>query len=272
MQQWRLLDSGPADAYTNMALDEALLLAQGDSDAEIPTLRFYGWRPRAISLGYAQKATGVVDQKACQQAGIDIVRRTTGGRAVYHNSELTYSLTVKADNKLFSSSIRESYAAISQGLLAGLTILGIKARLTGFREAKRKTAGAQRSGACFLAPSWYEIMADGKKLIGSAQRRIKRVILQQGSIPLQMEDSFFDYWQLPEAEKLHLKTQWRQKTTALQDLTGPLSLDRIKQAFIEGFEQALPVKLAVGNLNAQEERLVKSLRLKYSSHEWNLKE
>ncbi len=276
MQQWRWLDSGPADAYANMALDEALLLAQAQGGISTPTLRFYSWRPAAISLGYAQKIEEVVDKGACRQTGVDIVRRITGGRAVYHHQELTYCLVVRADNPLFAANIGESYAAISRGLVAGLRLLGVEAELAGYsRPARiRQNKGTSPSGlrplksACFLSPSRHEIMVGGKKLLGSAQRRLKGIILQQGSLPLQMEDGS-DYWQLSAAQRANLKSQWEQQTAALWNLTGPLSLEIIKQALIKGFEQALPIKLVVDELTTREKQLAKGLRSKYQSREWN---
>ena len=276
MQQWRWLDSEPADAYTNMALDEALLLAQAQGGINTPTLRFYSWRPAAISLGYAQKIEEVVNREACRRGGVDIVRRITGGRAVYHQLELTYCLVVRADNPLFAANIGESYATIGRGLVAGLRLLGVEAELAGYsRPARtRQNKGASPFGlrplknACFLAPSRHEIMAGGKKLLGSAQRRLKGVILQQGSLPLQMDDGF-DYWQLSAAQRASLKSQWGQQTAALWDLTGPLSLEIIKQGLIKGFEQALPIKLVLDELTTREKQLAKDLLAKYQSFQWN---
>lgn len=264
MQKWRLLDCGRADAYTNMARDEALLLVQAQDKDAHPTLRFYCWKPAAISLGYAQKIEEAVDLSACKKAGIDIVRRNTGGRAVFHNYELTYSLVVKADNPLFSSNIRESYATIGRGLLAGLQKLGINAQLS-----KRNFAGINKSSLCYLAPSWYEIVVGGKKLVGSAQRRVKGIILQHGSIPLRVEDSFFDFWQLSPNQRNQLKTQWKQKTVSLYDLIGQRSVTQIKQALIEGFEQTLPIKLTHDKFTKKENTIAAQLLTKYKSAGWN---
>jgi lipoate-protein ligase A len=141
--------------------------------------------------------------------------------------------------------------------------------LAGYHQARSKPARTRQSSACFLAPSRYEIMAGGKKLLGSAQRRLQGVILQQGSLPLEMENGFLDYWQLSATRRASLKNQWGQQTAALWDLAGPLSREIIKQALIAGFEQALPIKLVPGELTAGEKQMAKGLLAKYQSPQWN---
>lgn len=152
----------------NMAADEYLL-----SISSFPVLRFYEWKPKAISLGRFQSATDI-DLDYCRSAGIDIVRRQTGGKAVLHDSELTYSFIVDGD--LLPRSIVESYQVISSALIHGLFLLGINA------EMAVRTIKNRYKSVCFSAPSVYEVVVNGKKLIGSAQRRMSGKILQHGSI------------------------------------------------------------------------------------------
>lgn len=268
LQEWRLLDYGPADAYMNMAIDEALLLAQEEENLP-PTLRFYTWRPAAVSLGYAQDAESAVNRKLCLQAGIDVVRRSTGGRAVYHESELTYALAVRAANPLFSANVKESYATISKGLLAGLKNLGLEAQFASPRHIQRKQTDVRQKNICFLSPSWYEIMVEGRKLIGSAQRRLRGTILQQGSIPLKNNDKFLEICNFPDAQTDLMRSVWAQKTAGLWDYIEPLPLDKVKEALIRGFEETLPVKLIPGEFSALEKSLTRELEIKYRSPQWN---
>ena len=153
-----------------MALDEALLqhyvnsLVKGEHPA--PTLRFYGWQPPCLSLGYAQRAEREVDFEGCTRLGVDWVRRPTGGRAILHDwSELTYSLTAMEHEPYLKGGVLESFRKISGALVEGLHRLGVEAETAG------KEARGASTAACFDAPSAYEITFGGRKLIGSAQAR-----------------------------------------------------------------------------------------------------
>src|SRR5688500_10847326 len=115
---WRVLDTGPADAFTNMAVDEALLERHA-AQALLPTLRFYAWSPAALSLGYGQPLASDIDLSCCQAMGIDVVRRTTGGRAVLHDHEVTYSVIIREDDPLAAAGILASYLTISRALIRG---------------------------------------------------------------------------------------------------------------------------------------------------------
>lgn len=185
--KWRLINSGLHPAAMNMAIDEAIMLAHSKGEVP-PTLRFYGWQPAAVSLGYFQQERAAIDEQECSRLGVDIVRRLTGGRAVLHDEELTYSIVVQENNPSIPATISASYRYLSKGLLAGLLQLGIKAHMSMPREAygkidRKKTAAS--SPACFDAPSHYELTYEGRKLIGSAQVRKYGVVLQHGSILLQ---------------------------------------------------------------------------------------
>ncbi|MEW5933385.1 MAG: biotin/lipoate A/B protein ligase family protein, partial [Bacillota bacterium] len=124
--RWRLIRDGYHDGATNMAVDEAIMLAHARGEVP-PTLRFYGWRPPALSLGYAQKAEREVDLEACRRAGVDVVRRPTGGRAVLHDREVTYSVVIST--ALFPGSVVETYRRLSAGLVEGLRLLGLQAEV-----------------------------------------------------------------------------------------------------------------------------------------------
>ena len=130
--QWRLLDTGPADGFTNMAVDEALLEVFALRVA-LTTVRFYSWSPPALSLGYAQSIEREIDVKQCTSLGIDVVRRPTGGRAVLHDHEVTYSVVISGDDPRVSSGVLAAYLTISQAMIRGLSYLGISAELLPLR-------------------------------------------------------------------------------------------------------------------------------------------
>jgi lipoyl(octanoyl) transferase len=177
MESWRVLYSPAANGALNMALDEAILEAVIRHDSP-PTVRFYAWEPPTLSLGIAQPASDA-NGEALARRGWGLVRRPTGGRAILHTDELTYSITVREDHPLAEGGVLASYRRLSRGLLAGLRGLGVDAQAES--ERARGTAGA----VCFETPSSYEITAGGRKLIGSAQARMREGLLQHGTLPLE---------------------------------------------------------------------------------------
>lgn len=177
MRQWRLIDDYPASGAYNMAVDMAILesVARGDT---LPTLRFYGWNPPCLSLGYGQRAADV-DFTRVAQMGWEVVRRPTGGRAILHTDELTYSLALPASDSIAAGSVVDSYRRISTALVVVLCELGLQP------EAYSHTEPISSGGpVCFETPSHYEITVGGRKLIGSAQVRRGGGVLQHGSLPL----------------------------------------------------------------------------------------
>ena len=176
--RWRLIRHGPATGAYNMAVDEAIGRAVAQ-EAAPPTLRFYAWEPPCVSLGRNQ-ALASVDSARCAALGYDIVRRPTGGRAILHTDELTYSVAARPENPLMAGMVLESYLRLGYGLVAGLEELGIPAE----EAPGTNRAGRDVSAACFEVPSAYEIVADGRKLLGSAQTRRSDYVLQHGSLPL----------------------------------------------------------------------------------------
>jgi len=178
---WRLIDSGPGPGAWNLALDEAIFDAVRARRSP-PTLRLYGWDAPTLSLGYAQDPARDLDAAACAAAGIAVVRRASGGRAVLHDREVTYSVAVPAGTTAFGTNLDAAYRAIAAGLLAGLRLLGVDAALA---PAVRGRARAARHPGCFASASRHEILAGGRKLVGSAQRRSGGAFLQHGSILLE---------------------------------------------------------------------------------------
>lgn len=272
---WRVLDTGVNDAAVNMAIDEAIMLAHGAGNVP-PTLRFYGWRPAALSLGYFQKARAEVDLEACARQGVDVVRRLTGGRAVLHDAELTYSLVVRADDPLVPPTITASYRYFSGGIVAGLAALGIDAAMSMPKSAYGQTGKQEHSSsACFDAPSHYEILCAGRKLVGSAQVRKNGAILQHGSLLLRFQ---------PEKLTRLLKVQSEEKRQKLTQAlagcvaslaevsNGELDRTRVRDALVNGFSAALGIGLQqVGLTEAERQMSERLAEEKYRRSEWTLR-
>jgi lipoate-protein ligase A len=267
---WRLLITDPLarNGATNMAVDEAILsgVAAGESP---PTLRFYAWQPPCVSIGYAQSMREVVDLNACRRDGVTWVRRPTGGRAILHIDELTYSVAVPASEARVQGGVVESYRRLSRGLLAGLRLLGLEAVQAEAMEEK----AADLSAACFDVPSHYEITVQGRKLVGSAQVRRQRAVLQHGALPLSGDVArLVGYLRLPGDERPALQTELRQRAIALEVALGRAVLPgEVAEALAQGFCQALNLRFERGELSSQERTLAGQLREeKYADDEWNL--
>lgn len=186
---WRLILSSPASGSWNMALDEAILESASEGHS-LPTLRLYAWQPACLSLGHTQPVADA-DLTALQSRGWELVRRPTGGKAILHVDELTYSVTGPKESCLLSGGVLDSYQRIAQALLAALRFLGLLAEArakplasAGQLSTKAGSHTDAQNPVCFEAPSNYEITVGGKKLIGSAQRRTVKGVLQHGSLPL----------------------------------------------------------------------------------------
>ncbi len=255
MEEWRLLDTGTANPAENMAIDEALLISQANGSSP-PTIRFYSWSPPAISLGYSQ-SLDEVDILACQADGVNVVRRITGGRAVLHDDELTYSIVAAENNHRIAGGITESYHKIANGLHLGLRKLGAEVEM-----ARRPEKFSDNTPACFDAPSWYELVWEGKKVTGSAQTRKKHVILQHGSIPLSLDaDKFFRLLKF-DSEKLRQKlvVSFNNKACGLDlVLNRQVTFGEVRTAVIAGMEEKLNIILTPGILSAEETEISRRL-------------
>jgi lipoate-protein ligase A len=235
MSMWRFIDSGPAPAVQNMAVDEGLL-RDAVTPGALPVLRFYTWSPAAVSLGRFQDKERAVNAEACRQRGFDIVQRITGGRAVLHCDELTYSIIARSDSALFPNDILGTYRVIAAGLLAGLRELGIAAEMV---SRSGRHAGMVKSvsqePACFSSPSWYEILVKGRKIIGSAQRRVGGAFLQHGSILIGYDHAL-------EAEVIPGGGMQDAVTCIRAEMGREVGPGEVKRAFREGFARALGMK------------------------------
>ncbi len=245
-----------------MAQDEALLLGNSGREAP-PALRFYGWQPAALSIGYAQDIERGINREAVKERGLDVVRRPTGGRGVLHQQELTYSLV--ASQALFPHGIAGSYRAISEALLLGLRKLGVRGELT------EKVEGKDIS-ACFLTSLGYEIKVNGKKIIGSAQRRRDQTLLQQGSILLETDYQALADVFLPPANisgESWLE-RMRGRVGSLAEFLGYLPQGKdIIEAVCEGFTKTFGAEFIPSELTCFEERTCRELLAgKYNKKDW----
>jgi len=274
---WRLLIDQAADGAANMARDEAILDGQAAGAAQ-PTLRLYRWSPACLSLGRFQRADAI-NRAACTRAGVAIIRRPSGGRALLHDAELTYAIIARADHPLFGDqSVLATYRQISLALLAGLRRLGVVAELTPVeRDKRRKTKDESSaassivhrpssfgSAACFDTPAAYELTIAGRKLAGSAQTRRAGSILQHGAIPL-----------TPHAKRLaallhNPPDDLGAKMIALDQAAGRrIEFGELADALMVGFRDAWGIQFEPGQLSAHEEREEQRLIAeKYSDERW----
>ncbi len=265
---WRvLIETSPRHAYANMAIDEVLL--EGQIRGEFPpTVRFYRWQPPAISIGCCQNIE-TIDVAACQLNNIVLVRRITGGRAIFHKHDFTYSIAAREDNPVISGTIMETYRKISHALLAGMRELGVQAVLS---PGEKKLAGS--GAACFDAASRYELTAGGKKLIGSAQRRKQGAVLQQGSLPLEdTSEMLFNLLKFKDQlQRLQARENYKKKATSLAEVLGRVAtFSEVAAALLKGMADVFGIKLIPGGLSPEEVAQVEILQAtKYASPDWNL--
>ena len=273
--KWYFINSGPCSPSYNMALDEALL--DWHSEGLIPpVIRFYEWNPATLSIGYFQSVEKEIDMEAVERLGLGFVRRPTGGRGVLHEHELTYSVIVTESYPDMPETVTEAYRVISEGILLGFHKLGLDAYFAvPDTEEKRKDLKKPKSAVCFDAPSWYELVVEGRKVAGSAQTRQKGVILQHGAILLDLdEEKLLQTFKFASEElRERVKKSLPQKAVAINKIIQkPVTVEDCKIAFKSGFEDALHIEMIPYSLTEEQENYVKELEYKrYANDEWNYK-
>ncbi|WP_371263688.1 biotin/lipoate A/B protein ligase family protein [Paenibacillus sp. UNC496MF] len=290
---WRFVHTGVRSAAENMAIDEAMMTAHARGLAP-PTLRFYGWREPTLSVGRFQRAERDVDFAALEARGVAFVRRPTGGRAVLHDRELTYSLVVAEGHPGLPAGVAKACAMLSAGLLGGFRRLGLDARPFGGGSggdapaaAKHAQANAaagppspgQASAACFDAPAEYEIVVEGRKIAGSAQMRADGVLLQHGSVPMELDAGLLhDVLRFPDAERRRrMRAAFERHAVAINPCLrrkglAPAAIGDLEAAFLAGFAELLGVEPEPGALTAFETELAGRLAAeKYGADAWNLR-
>lgn len=243
MESWRLIIHDAADAFTNMAIDDVLI------HGHKPTLRFYKWNPSAISIGYFQSIVEEVNLSECKIRNVDVVRRITGGGAVYHdkNGEITYSIVLPANT--ISEDILESYKKICNAITRGLNLVGINAMHAGIND----------------------IVVNGKKISGSAQTRRYGNVLQHGTILLEVNVKTMFSLLKVDIKKISDKDikKVEDRVTSIHKEVGKFDQTTIIQNIVEGFSKEFDVLFLIEQLNNEEKKLIKEKRGRYASKEWN---
>ncbi len=251
MERWRLILDPDLEGRENMAVDEAIArtMDMGEIagiEAAPPTLRLYGWQAPTISIGYTQDASRITGY------GLPVVKRITGGRAVLHDMEVTYSVVTGSANPLFSAGIGGAYSSISGCIINALKDTGIDAM---FSRGKNSRGDAAKD-ACFHTPSRYEVIVDRRKLVGSSQRRFKNSFIQHGSILFNIDSALNAAVFGPGVIE---RMAWIESFKKIDK-------DIFKKALIRRFSEGLGAKFEEGVLNRYEEKLKKDLlESRYSS-------
>jgi len=252
-RHYTLLVNTPSSASWNMAVDQALMESQAG------WIRLYQWEKPSLSLGYFQPAEDIdLSYMRNERNRLELVRRITGGKAVLHQHEWTYSIS--APVSWFPGPLRNSYNSIAKGLQKGLMDLGIETSL------QERTPAEMPGGNCFQVPGWYEILHKGKKLVGSAQIRRKGRLLQHGSLLLDKDIPLIKkLFRHEDGEMLH--------SISLKEITGGLPEDRdIVNALAKGFEKGLQCELLPGELPAElEEKIGLLVEERYGNDRWTFK-
>ncbi len=251
-EEWRLLITEGCNAARNMAIDRAVLVANSNGKVP-PTVRFYTWSPPAISIGYFQSLEEEVDINMCKDLGIDYVRRITGGGAVFHEDELTYSIVVPEAHNQISKNIMESYSRICGAIIKGLENIGI--------ESEYKPIN--------------DIITNGKKISGNAQTRKMKTVLQHGTVITDVNvERMFSVLKVPnEKIKDKMISDVKERVTSVKHVLGKtISFRKISNAMKNGFEKEFNIKLINGNLNKMEKDLTKKFEIEcFGLEEWNHK-
>lgn len=264
---WRLIEHPPARGAWNMAVDEAILEAVYQGEV-LPTLRLYAWQPACLSLGHAQPFSEV-NTATLSEKGWDLVRRPTGGRAILHVDELTYSVIAPQSEPQVKGGVLESYLNISAALLAALRLLGLNPQAN---ESSQNQNAKTPNPVCFEVPSNYEITVNGKKLVGSAQARRKDGLLQHGALPL-----YGDLTRIisalnfpnPVAQNAAKTRLLEHATTVERELGQAPTREQACQAFYEAFTTTLNLDLQPAQLTDKEiDRAEELVHEKYAHPSW----
>jgi lipoyl(octanoyl) transferase len=243
MDKWRCIISGDTNPSLNMGTDYAIWKAVGDK--KIPaTLRFYTWQPSAVSIGYNQKAEELINLEYCRQNNIPVVRRPTGGSAIFHDAELTYSFCANTDESEIFSSPLKAYISICKGIVNGFESLGITSEIRGFSEGKEPSYTREN---CFALTSRHDIVHRGQKIVGSAQRWGKNAFLQHGSILLDIRK---DKW-----ERIFINSVDFNRVSSVSDIKkSTTGTGTLIKSVKEGLEKVFDMHIVESSLTRDEEK------------------
>jgi len=249
-EKWRLLNTGYRNAFTNMAIDRAVMVSHSKKTVP-PTVRFYGWDPPAISIGYFQSLNDEVEIDICKKLNIDYVRRITGGGAVFHEDELTYSIVISESHPSIPKNILKSYGRICGAIIKGLNHIGIDSEYSPIND----------------------IISKGKKISGNAQTRKINTVLQHGTVLSNVNvEKMFSILKVPDEKiKDKLISNVKERVTSIKHILGnEPSLNEIANAMKNGFEEEFNIELKEGDLTKEEIELTKKFENEcFSSYDWN---
>lgn len=251
MTEFRLIENGFNSAAKNMAVDEAIM--RYSKELGKPTVRFYGWTPSAISIGYFQNLEQEVDLQKCSELGVDFVRRITGGGAVFHDAELTYSFVCTEESGVVPKKIMDSYKKICNPIILALGEMGLDASFVPLND----------------------IVVGGKKVSGNAQTRREKTVLQHGTILMEVDvEKMFSLLKVP-SEKIRGKLieDVKQRVTSLEEqLSKKVFFKELSAVMKKGFEEEFGVELVKGDLTKEELELTdKIMNERFALKEWNFK-
>lgn len=254
LQKWRIIDSGVSSAAWNMAIDEAML--QRFKKEDMPILRFYGWEP-SLSLGRFQTPHSSIDLLRSHRLGLPCVRRITGGGALMHGGDLSYTLILPSTFCRIKG-VKESYRQLCAFLIRLYEKLGLQADFASDLHLQERA-----SPICPAGLEAYDIVIGGAKMGGNAQRHTRDALFQHGSIPLNLDAAFFAPLFLEEAEL--------ERVTTLQKLGVDAGYETVAEVAKEAFAETLKAELVPSSLRADEERAARTLlKQKYEREAWNL--
>ncbi len=247
---WRLLKTEDNAGAVNMAIDKAVIVSNSNKKVP-PTVRFFTWKPPTISIGYFQSLEEEIDLNNCKEFGVDYVRRITGGGAVFHEEELTYSIIIPESHPQIPKNIMESYGRICGAVIKGLKNLGI--------ESEYKPIN--------------DIITSGKKISGNAQTRKMKTVLQHGTVLTDVDvDKMFSLLKVPnEKIKDKLIADVKERVTSIKHVLGrEIPFDDVAKAMKKGFEEEFNVELMEGTLTDEEIDLAKKFEKEcFSARDWN---
>jgi lipoate-protein ligase A len=260
VEPWYLfIDLLPHPGAFNMAVDEYLFRKL--EKAPRTTVRFYRWKRPTVSLGYSQRVEDILDLEYCQNNGIEVVRRITGGKLVLHWREITYSV-VSSDISAFSTTLAESYKQISSALILGLEKIGLRARLAG----SPPSSYTRGNMPCFAYPARDEIELDGRKIVGSAQKRVGERFLQHGSMPLQEDEGLLDRVSLSTEE--HSASRMISISEALGKKTDP---EWVVGRLVDGLAEYFKIRFEPLALGPDDKKAIQRIQEKrYANEAWTM--
>jgi lipoyl(octanoyl) transferase len=259
---WRLIDAGPLDGPSNMALDEALLCCF-DAQRSLPVLRLYGWNPPALSVGRYQDAGAALNLELCAADGVPLVRRMTGGGIIFHAQELTYSMVCSPEHIGEVLGVKEGFRRLCGFLLGTYQRLGLESAFAADLNLAGERLGG-RAAFCFAGKEEFDVLVNGRKIGGNAQRRLRGAILQHGSIPLEsrVRDAL---------RYLKDPAPGAAGAVSLAELGLRPELATLKGMLVEAFQERLGVRLQLSELSTEEADTAAQLEeKKYRCDQWNL--